>query len=638
MLGWAGSAYAANPLTPAERAVCKSVKHCVDIVETHPPDAYDYAVLHGEFLRFGDKGKTALLRMLSATDKTDMRRAQNLLVKGRFQFMPDEQRAIAAMWPRGDLDTHATIMRQALSPLMRARMIDTLSHKDAKVRQISREIIAATVEAEMDFPLRPADYGKLARAVLSEPTPALVELLSTFDAAKTAPIFTRLLKSGDIRVTRIVYEKLFEQDPKAAFENLVSTIYELTDEDTEAAIAIAFMLQDRHEDRADGFYLKFAKDIAEDPKLSPAGRLAGFHAIMNKWSGVKNAPVLASSPLMLENLEYALDRQEVFPRFYVSGFYDSAKDNPDPWLSLMWTKLSKDAYANPYTAEDFLTVLGTISSSTSRGIVTEALSDKRDFGLINLGMKASVMQGDKSRLPQLKTFLSHPINDVKVMAKLAIDALENEAETISDKAFMAKLKDLNQISRTCRIEPIDFRADVKRLPYFDLGVNPVTLTGTKRKAVSTIMPTQDGWLIGYDAGEWGGGLDYYENESGKGQALLSYKNENYSLLQNIVGILPVKPVPLGRYSTEFWAIAYNGGFTTDAAVFRISETDNKFTLTRHAQLPHRGMNVAQTQTGDVIISFDKFDKTAPHPPLLLSPNGAIRQACSPKADTAEALP
>ena len=227
LIGWAASAQAAAPLTPAEMTVCKSVKHCVDIVERHAPDAYDYRVLHSEFLRFGGKGKAALLSMLSGKDEADMRRAQTLLAKGRFRFTPDEQRAIAALWPRGDLQTHAAVMRRSLSPLMRARMIDTLGHKDAEVRKISREIIAATVAMKMDFPLKPSDYGKLARAALSEPTPKLVELLSTFDAAKTAPIFTRLLKSGDAPSTISAYQKLYEQNQKTAFETLLGTLYDL---------------------------------------------------------------------------------------------------------------------------------------------------------------------------------------------------------------------------------------------------------------------------------------------------------------------------------------------------------------------------------------------------------------------------
>ena len=100
---------------------------------------------------------------------------------------PDEQRRVAALWPRGDLDTHAKIMKSALSPLMRARVIQTLSHENPQVRDLSRDIIAATVARKMNFPLRPDDYGRLAKGLLDDPTPALVAVSYTHLTLPTTP-------------------------------------------------------------------------------------------------------------------------------------------------------------------------------------------------------------------------------------------------------------------------------------------------------------------------------------------------------------------------------------------------------------------------------------------------------------------
>ncbi len=640
LAGWAGLASAAAPLTPAEMTVCKSVKHCVDIVERHNSGAYDYSVLHGEFLRFGDKGKAALLSMLSGKDKADMRRAQILLAKGRFRFSPDEQRTIAALWPRGDLEAHAAVMRRSLSPLMRARMIDTLSHEDDSVRKISREIIAATIAMKMDFPLKPSDYGKLSRAAISEPTPALVELLASFDAAKTAPIFTRLLKSGDGPSTISAYQKLYEQNQKTAFETLLGTLYDLKESDAEAAFALAAMLRERHKTREDGFYLKFAKDIAEDPEMSAMGRLAGLDAVMTQYGGQNfdAIPILADTPLILSTFRRAVEAHDVFPRHYIAAAFKAGADNPDPWIKIIWDKIKIDPYANPYMAREFFDHIGAIDTILTKKIVGEALAGRRDFGLINLGMQAAVMQGDKSRIPQLQKFLSHPINDVKAMAELAIESLSHDAENIGYKEVNVKIKEFNKSSKTCKTKATDFREDVKRLPFFDLGVNPVTLSGTKRKVVSTIMPTHEGWLVGYNAGEWGGGLEYYENQSGEGINLLDTQTVKSELLQNVTAILPVRPPALGRYSTEFWAFIFNGGFDNQAAVFRISKTKKGFNMTRHAQLPNRDMAITQLESGDVFIGFGKYDNSASHPPLLLSPNGAIGLACKAPVVTTEALP
>jgi hypothetical protein len=68
-LGGPVSVWAANPLTPAEQRVCRSLKHCLNIVETHPYDSFDYAVLAAEFARFGQKGYDALIRMIAKSHK-----------------------------------------------------------------------------------------------------------------------------------------------------------------------------------------------------------------------------------------------------------------------------------------------------------------------------------------------------------------------------------------------------------------------------------------------------------------------------------------------------------------------------------------------------------------------------------------
>ena len=60
----------------SEPIVCKNISHCIDIVERHAPDSFDYQVLNGEFQRFGEKGKAALITLLGSKDETDIRRAQ----------------------------------------------------------------------------------------------------------------------------------------------------------------------------------------------------------------------------------------------------------------------------------------------------------------------------------------------------------------------------------------------------------------------------------------------------------------------------------------------------------------------------------------------------------------------------------
>lgn len=64
---------AANPLSAAERQVCRNLSHCLSILDEHPHDSFDYAVLAEEFARFGAKGRDRLIRRVGKGAKADER-------------------------------------------------------------------------------------------------------------------------------------------------------------------------------------------------------------------------------------------------------------------------------------------------------------------------------------------------------------------------------------------------------------------------------------------------------------------------------------------------------------------------------------------------------------------------------------
>ena len=615
-----------------ETIVCKSVSHCVDIVERHAPDSFDYQVLNGEFKRFGESGKTALLNMLASKDETDMRRAQAVLAKGRTLLTPDEQRKVAALWPRGDLDTHAKIMKSALSPLMRARVIETLSHKTPKVRKISREIIAATVARKMDFPLRPDDYGRLAKGLLDDPTPALVELISNFETAKTRPVFLRLLRSTDGPTLNAAYQKLYADDPEAAFKALVATLYNLGDDQPDAAFAISHTLRQRHAGREDGFYLKFAKDLTEDSEMSLMGRLAGFDAIMQSEA----APKLSKPSTYNDVLKSALKNHDVLPQGYLRNMPRQAEGQSDMWLGAYWE------YFRTKTGEqklDFIRLVGGFKTNTAKKILMDALNDKGDWRVIQAAALPLGRLKHEPAASKLLALSEHPVMAVQIAALTALDGIK----TGSSKGRPSFWKSaLTTQSGYCSATPKDFKIDAKGLPFFDLVDLDFKAGGDKRRFVSTIAPTKSGYLVGFDAGARGGDLRYYDNVSGESIPL---KHQLLDGPKNITAIMPVTPPPLGQYATAFWIIAQYDGRKDQAKLYRLSAANGRFDIRYQAELPHRVTAIAPQKNGDVFMSFYKEGSkpTEVNPPLLLSPSGAIRRACpNPKisspADTAEALP
>ena len=607
--------------------VCKSVTHCIDIVERHAPDSFDYQVLNGEFQRFGEKGKVALLKMLASKDETEMRRAQAVLARGQTLLTPDEQRKVAALWPRGDLETHAKIMQSALYPLMRARVIETLSHENPQVRKLSRDIIAATVERKMDFPLRPEDFGRLAKGLLDDPTPALVEVISNFDIAKTKPVFLRLLKSTDGPTLNAAYDKLYADNQEEAFKALVATLYNLKDNQAKSALAISHTLRQRHTGREDGFYLKFAKDLTEDSEMSQMGRVAGFDAIMQS----EDAPLL-SDPIKYDGIiETALKNYETLPVGYLINMSRQAGSKPDKWLSIYWNHLKPKAHDQKF---EFLRFVGAFGTLQSRKILLEALGDRGDWRVIeDAALSLAPIKYEAAR-SQLKGLSDHPVMAVQIAALTALDGFEGEST--NDRAAYWK-NELSKNASYCSATPKDFEADAKSLPYFELTDLDFKASGDKRRFVSTISPTKDGYLVGFNAGFRGGDLRYYDNLSGESIAL---KHRIAKTTGNIIAIIPVTPPPLGQYASEFWIIAEGRPGSKQAKLYRLSEIDGAFKIRYHAELPHRVTAIAPQKNGDVFMSFYKEGEKPSdvNPPLLLSPNGAIRRACSAPADTAEALP
>ena len=610
-----------------EAIICKTVRHCVDIVERHAPDSFDYQVLNGEFQRFGDKGKAAILNMLASKNETDIRRAQAVLARGQTLLTPNEQRKVAALWPRGDLDTHAKIMKSALSPLVRARMIETLSHEDPQVRKLSRDIIAATVKRKMNFPLRPEDYGRLAKGLLDDPTPALVDLMSNFESARTKPVFLRLLKSTDGPTLNAAYQKLHAENAEEAFKALVATLYDLKDNQAQTAFAISHTLRQRHTAREDGFYLNFAKDLAEDSEMSLMGRLAGFDAVMQS----EIPPKLTEPKNYKDVINSALSNRDMLPIGYLQNLPRQAEGQSDIWLAAYWDYFRMQIGEQKL---DFIRLVGSFETEAAKNILFEALGDKGDWRIIQSATLPLGRLRYKQAESKLKELSKHPVMAVQIASLTALDGIK----TGIMKGRTAFWKNtLTAQSGYCSALPKNFKDEAKGLPFFDLTDLDFTAGGDKRRFVSTIAPTKEGYLVGFNAGTRGGDLRYFENISGRSSPL---KNQLSNVSENITAIIPVTPPPLGQYANHFWVIAQDKGQKDQAKLYRLNILKDGFKIHYQAELPHRVTALSPQKNGDIFMSFYKeyAKPTDVNPPLLLSPNGAIRRACSNPADTAEALP
>lgn len=628
-------AKSAHKLTPVETTICSKLRQCFDILDRHSPDEFDYDVLQKAIFKLGPAGKTALFQRLSGNNEHHVIRAQRILAKGGQPYSPEEQARIAALWPRGDLAAHTELMQANLSPAVISRAIETLSHKNSDIRAQSRIIIDATDKLRPVPVLSQTDFDRLTRAALLAPSPSMVSLINNTPSQTSAPILKRILRSSDRPSVIAAYDALFTHDAKSAFETLVSTLYDLKNSEAETALSLAALLRHRHKDRLDGFYLSFASDIAKDPKMSVMGRLVGFDAVMGYQNGSAKTSTLQTqtdrlinSPLMLENLKIALNNYEALPLAYAENFYSTAKNNPAPWVNIMWSKLKSDPYKHSETTKAFFHHLTNLPTPVTQEIISQAFNDQKDFGLLTLAIKTAAIQKDESRLPQLKKLSTHPISDVRVHSNLAIAALTNGTQ-LEEHKIKSALERENASAPLCRKVPTDFTQDAKQLPFFDLKSDRFNTAAPLRTYVQTATPTQNGWLVGFEAGSAGGDLQYYDNASGEGISLI----EN-SDLANVHAILPIIPQALGQYASEFWVIISDHNSDGRGAIYRLFENGNRFHLTRHLQLPHPRTQIMQQANGNVFLSFynDSDKHYIPHPPLILSTNGHLRRACETQAN------
>ena len=361
--------------------------------------------------------------------------------------------------------------------------------------------------------------------------------------------------------------------------------------------------------------------------MSLMGRLAGFDTSLQS----PEAPLLSEPSKYYNVMQLALRNYPSLPEGYLRNMPRQAGETSDLWLRAYWSYFRRQTGDQKL---DFIRLVGGFETNAANDILIEALGDAGDWRII----QAAALPLGRTKTARAKSALDrltdHPIMAVQIAALTALDGIETGK--MKGRAAYWKTS-LTRQSNYCSAAPKDFKDDAKTLPFFDLVDLEFKAGGDKRRFVSSISPTRNGYLVGFDAGRNGGDLRYYENKSGKS---ISLKSQMPEKTENITAIIPVTPPPLGQYASAFWVIAQDAGLSDQAKLYRVSGREGAFTLKYKAELPHRVTALSPQKNGDVFMSFYK-PKAKPqdvNPPLLLSSAGAIRRACSAPTDMTEALP
>ncbi len=611
-------ALSANHAVAGEAPVCESADHCVWIMENHGPHEFDYNVLTEELEGFGAEGKEFLIMLIGDKDADIAGRAMDILNAGRFGFSREDARGLLKEWPGSNVEKLANLMVKIGSPNVQGRMIESLTHEDPRARTAARSVLNQMRENRKVYQVRSFEYGPVAKAVIENPTQELVQMLAVFPPDKTRPIFIQALKSGNSDSVIAAYGELFAIDKETAFQALLKTLRGLSDKDGGTAMALGALLRHRHKSRSDGFYMQFSKELAEDPKMSLMGRVAGLEAILGGQAYKDgNAPItLMTTPTVLSAFKAALSTKNDQLHPYETNFVNAAKGNPAKWANLLWAHIKNGQQVDAVVYQKFFTEIQQLEGS--HRIILEALNQTENINILRFALGSAVRQNDAVYMSSVQNLTEHWADDIRYWAQAAKQSLAGEIDHEKIMAFAKtyrtiKSSDKVQI-KACRVKgksPIDF---VRQLPFFTLE-EEVSDSYLKRRYISSVYPTQSGWLTGFDQNKNSGGIWYFDNESGLGQ------NINPDRFSFISAIIPIRTPPPGQYASDFWVITADTDQGKEGRLFRVHQSDEETSSVFFRFLPKASFDVTLLPNDQYLL------KHKDHSPLILTPNGQIKSAC-----------
>lgn len=604
----------------AETPICDDADHCVWIMENHGPHEFDYSVLTRELEGFGKDGKDFLIMLVGDKDADIAGRAIDILSEGRFSFSREEARKIVSEWPGSNMEKMANLMVKIGSPDVQGRMIESLLSDDQKIQRVAREVLARLRENKKIYQLRPFEHGPLAKAVAASPTRELVQMLAAFPPEKTKPFLQKALQSPDGPSVIAAYDGLYAIDKELAFRSLLDTLTNLNSDSAETAFAIGELLRHRNKRRPDGFYMQFAKELAEDPEMTLMGRVAGLDAILGGGAFNKDGQVvqLESTPSVRSALRAALlaKGDDIFP--YESNFDQVFIGDKAYWAITLWNHIRDNQQRNGSIYQAFFKRLEKLDDNVVQRITLQALGQGENIKILEYALASVRAQKDPIYLTSAERIESHWADDLRYNAMTTAKILRAaKSETVTpivfDKAYSQFRSTDKKRWKACKVKSRTLTDYVVQLPYFTLE-EEVSGSFVKRRFIRSAYPTNDGWFVGFSAPN-SGGLRYYGNESGLGDPVLTDQ------ISSVAAVMPIRLPKPGSYASDFWVISADPSQKGDGQLFMASQNSLGMTARLSRYLPRADFKVSILSGGRYLLSH----KT--HSPLILGADGTIKPAC-----------
>lgn len=597
---------------------CKSIKPCLDILKRHDVESFDYTVLANDFYHLGTEGRAVLLRE-TQSDTAMAVRAMDVLSRRDFAFNQREQSILIADWPLKSPRLKSKVFQANISELFARRAVTTLTHPNKLVRDASRDIIAQAVQKNIRVTLSAQDEAIVRQALIQDPRPALVKLLSVGPKARVYQNLTPVLRSGEAESVYLAYQTLAKFDPSGAFQAMVKTLNSLKDDDFYPAMALSSLLQRRHTEREDGFYMRFAGTVTGDQNMSLMGRVAAQDAHINSRNRDKKIAPLKNTPLRLETFKVQLSQEYEIDPSYIDFAFDMEKGPNKGWVIAL-NDYFKRTNASDYGV--FVSKLGTLKTVDAKRIVSDVLSGTENYSVLAQAITAATQHGDnKALLAQMAQ--AHPWTDIRVLAKSGLNPVKQPVRPIEAR------RSENRNANYCSAKFIDPQEGARQMPFFE---QPVFANGrvALRPTLKSAASLKDGWLAGYAAGYFKkravGGLYVFDYDTGDAKKILS---------RNIAAIFPVRDMPLGQYENSFWVFTDVDSRSPDhQSLYSVSVQEGDVKTRHIVTYPAKVRRFGRTSQTDMYLGFvpkniqgKTQDMRVFNPPLILSGNGNLKRAC-----------
>lgn len=694
MIIWAGDTHAASSGKPAQAyqdvdtySACQSVQKCVDILNRHGPESFDYDVLADDFYRLGPHGQRALLRHVETKHQNTKSRAHinsnagfnkalEILARRAFNLTPKAQAELVENWPNQAPEYMSLVFAANISPVFTKAVIGTLSHPRPEIRDMSREVLARAVSETIIIPIDTASEHDLKSALYDQPHPALIAFLKTGSQDKVFQNLIPALGSGDGDTVLVAYETLFAIEPARAFNALVATLFRLTETDFDAAMALSHLLVVRQSTRPDGFYMRFAAKIIRDKTLSDMGRVAVLEAMVTALDTEQAKTRLVPSPSLLKAFEMRLWQKTAIDPKYISLAVHLESSKIKGWIAALnaYFEPSQEQALEGFKNQDaqnqkaqnqnaqnqewgyaeFIDQIGTLNTPEARKIVQNSLSKTDNYRVFISAIRANSAQGQSiNTLQPLKQsdLQAHPWTAIRVAAKQGL-TLAKSTQALQGSQAALLLKRENADAVYCSIPAFDLTQAVRQMPNFE---PPILGDGERavRPNLKTAASLKSGWLAGYAKDlvkpetsysettylkrrdlekryQGVGGVFYFDYQADMAKPVL---------YGNVQAILPVRDLPLGQYETVFWAFMTSGfGDDKEQSIYQIIFDKGAFKTKRIVTYPGVATQIGRLSASDWALSFVPpltRIKTDYNPPLRLSANGLISRACQTPAQKTE---